>query len=113
MNAGEEDCKKIVENDIKINIKIILMCSLNTVQYSKTGDDVMKLFSNLHKQGQTIILITHEIEVANQAERMEMLYAIKYIDYIHIYTYENELVQLLKNIRPEIRFLGDDYRGKT
>jgi len=29
-------------------------------------------------------------------ERMEMLYAIKYIDYIHIYTYENELVQLLK-----------------
>jgi len=37
---------------------------------SKTGDDVMKLFTNLHKQGQTIILITHEIEVANQAERI-------------------------------------------
>ena len=37
---------------------------------SKTGDDVMNLFKNLHKQGQTIILITHEIEVANQAERI-------------------------------------------
>jgi len=37
---------------------------------SKTGDDVMSLFTNLHKQGQTIILITHEIEVANQAERI-------------------------------------------
>ena len=37
---------------------------------SKTGDDVMKLFTNLHKQGQTIILITHEIEVANQAQRI-------------------------------------------
>ncbi len=37
---------------------------------SKTGDDVMNLFSNLHKQGQTIIVITHEIEVANQAERI-------------------------------------------
>ena len=37
---------------------------------SKTGDDVMNLFINLHKQGQTIILITHEIEVANQAERI-------------------------------------------
>ena len=37
---------------------------------SRTGDDVMKLFTNLHKQGQTIILITHEIEVANQAERI-------------------------------------------
>jgi putative ABC transport system ATP-binding protein len=28
---------------------------------SKTGDDVMNLFTNLHQQGQTIILITHEI----------------------------------------------------
>ena len=37
---------------------------------SKTGDDVMNLFINLHKQGQTIILITHEIEVANQAQRI-------------------------------------------
>ena len=37
---------------------------------SKTGDDVMNLFTNLHQQGQTIILITHEIEVANQAERI-------------------------------------------
>jgi len=37
---------------------------------SKTGDDVMDLFTNLHKQGQTIIVITHEIEVANQAERI-------------------------------------------
>ena len=37
---------------------------------SKTGNDVMNLFTNLHKQGQTIIVITHEIEVANQAERI-------------------------------------------
>ncbi len=37
---------------------------------SKTGDDVMNLFTSLHKQGQTIIVITHEIEVANQAERI-------------------------------------------
>jgi putative ABC transport system ATP-binding protein len=37
---------------------------------SKTGDDVMNLFTNLHQQGQTIILITHEIDVANQAERI-------------------------------------------
>ena len=46
-------------------------------------------------------------------ERMEMLYAIKFIDFIHIYTYENELVKLLEGIRPDIRFLGDDYRGRT
>ena len=36
---------------------------------SKTGDDVMQLFHNLHDQGQTIILITHENEVAAEAQR--------------------------------------------
>ena len=37
---------------------------------SQTGQDVMQLFHNLHQQGQTIILITHENEVASEAERV-------------------------------------------
>ena len=37
---------------------------------SQTGHDVMKLFRNLHQQGQTIILITHENEIASEAERV-------------------------------------------
>ena len=36
---------------------------------SQTGRDVMQLFHNLHQQGQTIILITHENEVAAEAQR--------------------------------------------
>ena len=36
---------------------------------SQTGHDVMRLFHNLHQQGQTIILITHENEVAAEAQR--------------------------------------------
>jgi len=36
---------------------------------SQTGHDVMQLFHNLHQQGQTIILITHENEVAEEAQR--------------------------------------------
>jgi putative ABC transport system ATP-binding protein len=36
---------------------------------SQTGLDVMQLFHNLHDQGQTIILITHENEVAAEAQR--------------------------------------------
>ena len=36
---------------------------------SQTGYDVMQLFHNLHQQGQTIILITHENEVAAEAQR--------------------------------------------
>ena len=37
---------------------------------SQTGDDVMALFKKLHKNGQTIIVITHEEDIANQAERV-------------------------------------------
>ena len=36
---------------------------------SQTGHDVMQLFHNLHQQCQTIILITHENEVAAEAQR--------------------------------------------
>ena len=37
---------------------------------SQTGTDVMNLFKKLHQNGQTIIIITHEEEVANQAQRV-------------------------------------------
>ena len=37
---------------------------------SQTGHDVMQLFHGLHKEGQTIILITHENEVAAEAQRI-------------------------------------------
>ena len=37
---------------------------------SKTGDDVMNLFKELNRQGQTIILITHEEDVARQSKRI-------------------------------------------
>ena len=37
---------------------------------SQTGHDVMQLFHNLHQQGQTIILITHENEIASEAQRV-------------------------------------------
>jgi len=37
---------------------------------SKTGEDIMGLFHELHKEGNTIILITHEQEIADYAERI-------------------------------------------
>lgn len=36
---------------------------------SKTGDDIIALFHELHRAGDTIVLITHNEEVAKQAER--------------------------------------------
>ena len=37
---------------------------------SQTGEDVMNLFKELNKQGQTIILITHENDIAQQSKRI-------------------------------------------
>jgi putative ABC transport system ATP-binding protein len=37
---------------------------------SKTGEDVMNLFKGLNEEGQTIILITHEEEIAMQSKRI-------------------------------------------
>ena len=36
---------------------------------SKTGIEIMRLFNELHQEGNTIILITHEQEIANYAIR--------------------------------------------
>lgn len=36
---------------------------------SKTGDEIMELFDQLHKEGNTIIVITHEQEIADYARR--------------------------------------------
>ena len=36
---------------------------------SKTGDDIIALFHELHKAGDTIVLITHNEDIANQAQR--------------------------------------------
>ena len=36
---------------------------------SKTGDDIMALFHELHQAGDTIVLITHNEEIAKQAQR--------------------------------------------
>lgn len=36
---------------------------------SKTGQEIMKLFHELHRAGNTIVLITHDSKVADEAER--------------------------------------------
>jgi putative ABC transport system ATP-binding protein len=36
---------------------------------SKSGKEVMEIFHSLHRQGKTIVLITHDAKVAEQADR--------------------------------------------
>lgn len=37
---------------------------------SKTGDDIMKVLKSLHQMGKTIIIVTHNMEIAHQADRI-------------------------------------------
>lgn len=37
---------------------------------SKTGNDVMQIFNRLHQQGLTLVLVTHDVNVAKRAERI-------------------------------------------
>ena len=40
---------------------------------SQTGIEIMALFAQLHKEGQTIVLVTHEHDIAEHAERQLFL----------------------------------------
>jgi putative ABC transport system ATP-binding protein len=37
---------------------------------SQTGEEIMALFASLHSQGNTIILVTHEPDIAANAHRV-------------------------------------------
>jgi putative ABC transport system ATP-binding protein len=37
---------------------------------SKTGDEIMALFDDLHSKGNTIVLVTHEPDIAEYAHRI-------------------------------------------
>ena len=83
----------------------------------------IKMFKECKSYCQQFIILLHtdpSIErpeilkpILTQEERTEVLTSINYIDGIAYYTYEKELVELLKRLSPDIRFLGDDYRGRT
>jgi putative ABC transport system ATP-binding protein len=40
---------------------------------SKTGEEIMALFGELHSQGQTLMLVTHEQDIADHAKRILFL----------------------------------------
>ena len=51
--------------------------------------------------------------IQSQKERYIQLEAIKYIDDIFVYDTEASLLDLLKLVKPDVRILGSDYKGKS
>ena len=50
--------------------------------------------------------------ILSAEERTEVLLSIKYVDEVVYYNTEAELLNLLQNIRPNVRILGSDYKDK-
>ena len=50
--------------------------------------------------------------VQSLMDRSEQLDAIKYVDQILLYETEGELYTLLKNLSPDLRFIGADWKDK-
>ena len=46
-------------------------------------------------------------------ERYKTLMAIRYIDEVYMYQTEEELLELIKFWKPDVRILGEDYIGKS
>ena len=47
------------------------------------------------------------------AERLVMLRALRWVTGIHLYERESDLLALLKSVKPDVRIMGEDYKGKT
>lgn len=50
--------------------------------------------------------------ILSVAERIEILEAVRHIDKLVLYDTEAELVELLKELKPDIRIIGADWKNK-
>ncbi len=50
--------------------------------------------------------------ILSTEERIDMLKCFRQIDEVHTYNTEAELYELIKEVNPNIRFLGEDYKDK-
>uniref|UniRef100_A0A7C4YH71 ABC transporter ATP-binding protein n=1 Tax=candidate division WOR-3 bacterium TaxID=2052148 RepID=A0A7C4YH71_UNCW3 len=68
--SGGERQRVAIARALANNPEIILADEPTGNLDSKSGEEIMEIFMKLHKQGKTIILVTHERDIAAYSERI-------------------------------------------
>ena len=67
--SGGQQQRVAIARAIVTNPKLILADEPTGALDSKTSQEIIDIFHDLHAQGNTIVLITHDNDVARQAQR--------------------------------------------
>ncbi len=68
--SGGQQQRVAIARALINNPEIILADEPTGALDRKTAKEIMSIFKDLHKKGKTIIIVTHDPEIANQAERI-------------------------------------------
>jgi putative ABC transport system ATP-binding protein len=67
--SGGEQQRVVIARAVLNNPALILADEPTGALDSNTSDSILSLFEGLHRDGRTIIIVTHAAEVANRAQR--------------------------------------------
>ena len=71
--SGGQQQRVAIARALINNPKIIMADEPTGNLDSKSGKEIIELFHQLHREGRTIILVTHDLELAKQAERLVII----------------------------------------
>lgn len=71
--SGGEQQRVAIARALINNPKIIMADEPTGNLDSKSGKEIIELFHQLHREGRTIILVTHDLELAKQAQRLVII----------------------------------------
>lgn len=74
---------------------------------SKTSQEIMEIFSELNREGITIMFVTHDATVAAQTERILFMIDGKIVSEVHLPKFDgSELEMRIEKVRGEMRKVG-------